>query len=240
MYHYLDPRCNPYRPDIAADFLRDRVDAKRFVQGIARQVKGKVCDLFSYPSTNAQRISQLLFGEIFVVYDQHEQWAWGQDHTDGYVGYVHSESLDSPGPTATHWVTALATFIYQEPNIKAVTCGRLSFMSRVAIIEEAERFVSIAGGGWIIAQHVTPCTTYWNDILTSARMFLDVPYLWGGRSSNGLDCSGLLQLCLGSIGIHAPRDSDMIPAALTTETPTPCNPPEILYDFWSNLPPACR
>ena len=160
MFSSLDPRCTPYRPDIAADFLRDQVDAKRFVSGIPKQVAVGVCDLFDQPSTNAQRISQLLFGETFVVYDQQNHWAWGQNHTDGYVGYVYTENLDSPGPTATHWITTLATFVYQEPDIKTVICERLSFTSRVAIIEEAGSFVSIAGGGWIVTQHVAP----WHDL----------------------------------------------------------------------------
>lgn len=218
----LDRRLNAYRADLAEIGLRGRVNAARFVSGERARVIVAVAELRSEPHFNMGVDTQLLFGESVTVFDMKNGWSWVKSDTDSYVGYVPDRFLDDAGEEATHWVTAPRTFLYPEPELKTAPVGGLSMGSRITVVEEVEkrgtRYFVLEDERAIIADHCKPSgVTETNDYVTIAARFLETPYLWGGRSGFGIDCSGLVQLALQMAGAEAPRDSDMQAAGLGTE-----------------------
>src|SRR5262249_1692409 len=141
-------------------------------------------------------------------------WAWVQLARDGYVGYVPSEALRSGTLNATHRIQALGTFLYSAADIKSPPLMHLALNCRVAARGGDDRFVEIEGGGFIFARHLAPLNRYARDFVEIAERFIGVPYLWGGKTRIGLDCSGLVQTSLHAAGIAAPRDTDMQQAEL--------------------------
>lgn len=227
----LDPRRHPYRPDLAAAALKGRVTAGRFVEGVPRQVRVGAAGVTNTPDAAASRTSELLYGEVFTVYDTVADsgtetrtgtgtgtggWAWGQNAADGYVGWVRAEALAADPVAPTHTVDALRSFIFPQPDMKAPPVDALSLTTPVTVVGEERGFKALARGGWIFARHLVPLGTTGGDPVATARRFLGVPYLWGGRTSLGIDCSGLVQIALAHVGIPAPRDSDMQRAELGT------------------------
>lgn len=210
----FDRRLTPARDDLAARHLDGVLGAARFVDGEPALVVAATAGLKPRPDHTASLDTELLFGEPFTVYDRHEGWAWGQAGLDGYVGYLPEHALGDAGPAATHRVAALRTFVYPTASIKAPILSALSMASRVAIASVSGRFAELAGGGFVVAQHVVPLAHADADWVATAERLLGIPYLWGGRSTLGLDCSALVQLSLASSGIAAPRDTDMQAGAL--------------------------
>ena len=221
----LDPRIHPYRPDLAADFLKAQVAAEAYVPGHDRQVAAGQTALREKPDARAPRgraESELLRGETFTVYEEKDGWCWGQNKTDGYVGYVEARALNAAMPAVTHIVTTLKTHIYADPSLKSSILDRLSLGAKIAIAPEIQNgFAKIEPEGWVYLKHIAPATLRLPDFVETARLFLETPYVWGGRSAEGIDCSGLVQIALALSGIAAPRDTDMQEAALgkTVEKP---------------------
>jgi len=211
----LDQRLTPARPDLAALHLRGRVEAARFVEGRRMRVLSPCAPMRRQPRPDAPLDTEALHGEVVTVYEQSEEgWAWGQIETDGYVGYLPSEALAAEAASPTHRVAALRTFIYPGPSIKLPPVGALSLGSRLAVAREEGTFAVTGDGGFVFAAHLAPVDAAEPDFVAVAERFLGVPYLWGGRTSLGLDCSGLVQVALGAAGQAAPRDSDQQEAAL--------------------------
>lgn len=217
----LDPRLNAFRPDLADIRLRGKVEATRFVEGTLRRVVAPSAPLKRTPRADASLDSEILRGEVFVVFeDADEGWSWGQLETDGYVGFVPTDALGSVAPQPTHRVAALRTFVYPGPDMKLPAQAALSFGSRVVLDEEATTrntpYRRLTGGeGWIVARTVEPVDApVENDFVAVAERFLNTAYLWGGRTSLGLDCSSLVQLSLTAAGVAAPRDTDLQEKAL--------------------------
>jgi len=204
----LDPRIHAYRPDLAARSLRGRVAAERFTVGRPAQVVRGVADLRTAPRTDAPLASQLLGGEAVTVYDESDGWAWVQNGTDEFVGYVAAEALTGEVHDTTHRLTALRSFRFPEPDIKAPPLDTLTLAGQVAVVGERDRFSEIAIGGWVFSSHLGALEDRRPDFVATALRFLETPYLWGGKDSLGLDCSGLVQVVLALAGIPAPRDSD--------------------------------
>lgn len=210
----LDKRLHAYRPDLADTRLRGRVQAERFVEGEAMAVAAPIADLRPAPDAGAGIDTQLLFGETVRVFERRGGWAWVQADLDGYVGYLPESHLGPGEPSSTHWVVQPRTFIYPEPDMKRPRGSALSMGSRITVTGEAEtrgtRYLMLAGGGAVIADH---CATVGepacSDYVTIAGRLLETPYLWGGKSAFGIDCSGLVQLSMMMAGRKAPRDSDM-------------------------------
>ncbi|MCP5433042.1 MAG: C40 family peptidase [Alphaproteobacteria bacterium] len=217
----LDPRVTPARGDIAARTLRGLVEAERFVDGRAMRVRSASAALRRAPSGDAALDSELLHGEDFTVYDAKAGWAWGQAALDGYVGYVPETALGEPGPAPTHRVTALRTFVFPSADIKRPPALALSYGARLAVTREEGNWAATAEGGFVFAAHLAPLAHTAPDFVATAGRFLGTPYLWGGRSSLGLDCSALVQLALMGAGIASPRDSDQQEAALGSALPPP-------------------
>lgn len=217
----FDPRLTPARSDIAAHHLKGKVEAARFVSGQPANVRTTSAQMRFAPDPAAQLETELLFGEPFTVYDTADGWSWGQAGLDGYVGYVPATALDTNDAKANRLVRHLRTFVYSEPDKKSPAIGWLSIGSRVSVLERTDRFSVLAGGGYVYSTHLAPTDDIETDILSVALRFLGTPYLWGGRTSHGLDCSALVQLSCQRCGIACPRDSDMQERALGAPIDTP-------------------
>jgi cell wall-associated NlpC family hydrolase len=210
----FDRRVAAYRPDLADERLRGRVEAERFATGTVRLVTAASAPVHRNPSPEAPMDTEALMGERVTVYDEHEGWAWCQLHDDGYVGYLPSAALGVPGPEPTHKVRALRTFFYPAPNMKLPNLGFASLGARLAVTGTVGEFVRIATGAFVFADHLAVLGTSEPDFVAVAERFLHTPYLWGGKTSLGIDCSGLAQSALQAAGFAAPRDSDMLERAM--------------------------
>jgi cell wall-associated NlpC family hydrolase len=204
----LDRRRTPARPDLAAAKLRGKVEAARYVEGESRRVALPATPLKREPRPDAPYETEALSGEPVTVYEEVEGWAWVQLETDGYVGWLSANALGSPDPAPTHRVAALRTFLYPGPSIKAEPLGFLSLGASVAVLRREGDFAATPLG-FVHAPHLARLDAFEADYVEVAARFLCAPYLWGGKSSLGLDCSGLVQIALAAAGVAAPRDSDM-------------------------------
>jgi cell wall-associated NlpC family hydrolase len=206
----FDPRLTPARTDLAAEHLRGKVEATRFVAGEVQEVVVGLAPLRQAPSHEAPLLTEALCGERVGVYETDEEgWAWGQLQSDGYVGFLPAATLLAPGPEPTHRVAALRTLVFPGPSIKLPPTDALPFGARVAIAREQDTFAVTSSGGFVPKVHLMPLARVEPDFVAVAERFLGVPYLWGGKSSLGLDCSGLVQIALAACGVQCPRDSDM-------------------------------
>ncbi len=211
----LDPRLTPARADLAAKHLEGKVAAARFVEGELREVAEPQAPLRRAPSPDAALDTEALKGERVIVYETTDEgWAWGQLETDGYVGWLPANALGSAGPAPTHKVAALRTLVFPGPSIKLPPVEALPLGCRLAVARIEAPFVVTASGGFIPTRHVAPLDTMESDFVAVAERFVGAPYLWGGKTGLGLDCSGLVQVALTACGIPCPRDSDMQEKAL--------------------------
>lgn len=206
----LDPRRTLASPAVAATGLEGRVPSRRFIQPWIAHVRREKAALRRAPETAAPRDSELVFGEEVAVIASERGWALVQSKSDGYVGHLEAEALAAAPVAATHRLAVPASFIYPEPDIKTGPAGRLFLGARVnaAGCEDA-RFLHLPGQGYVWKTHLAAISEHASDFAGVAEMFLGTPYLWGGRTADGLDCSALVQLALAAAGINAPRDSDM-------------------------------
>jgi cell wall-associated NlpC family hydrolase len=209
-----DRRLTPARADVAAAHLKGQIEAARFAEGETRQIIVEAADLRERPAPNSRLETQLLFGEGFVVYDESDGWAWGQAALDDYVGYIASASLHAALGPPTHRISVLRTIAFPERDIKSAPHTFLSLNAKVAVETIESRFAKLADGHWVYAGHLTEIDAREHDFVAVALRFLGAPYLWGGKTASGLDCSGLVQLALESAGVRAPRDSDLQEQAL--------------------------
>ena len=206
----LDPRIHPFRPEIAADYLKGQVEAARFVEGVRQEIVDPVAAVRRAPSHEARLDTQALLGETVVVYETTEEgWAWCQLESDGYVGWLSANALGAPGPAATHKVSVPRTLAFPGPDIKLAPAAALPMGARLAIARQDERFAVTANGWHLPMMHLSPLKARQADFVAVAEEFLHTPYLWGGKTSLGIDCSGLVQVALQAAGIACPRDSDM-------------------------------
>lgn len=214
----FDPRITPARPDLAAAHLAGKVTATQFVEGHAMHLAIELADLHRAPAHDAPVDSQVLYGENLMLYEAHEGWAWVQLEGDNYVGYLSLAALAEGAITATHRVTANRTFIYPRPDIKAPICA-LPLGAEVSLTGADGNFAKLTSGGFVIALHLMRSGERDHDFVAVAEGFLGVPYLWGGKSCLGIDCSGLVQVSLAQAAIPAPRDTDLQQAALGAPVP---------------------
>ncbi|MXN45029.1 peptidase P60 [Shinella kummerowiae] len=216
-----DRRLNAYRPDLAEEALRGTVTAERYVAGTPARVVQPVAALRPKPDSSAGIDTELLFGETVRVLDRANGWAWVKSDFDGYVGYLPEAALDTGTAAATHVVAVPRTFAYSGPDLKTPAAFALSVGSRLTAVGESEtrgtRYLTLESGQSVVAGHcLSVGETAGDDYVAIAARFLETPYLWGGRSGFGLDCSALVQLSMMMTGRTAPRDSDMQAAGLGT------------------------
>jgi cell wall-associated NlpC family hydrolase len=210
----LDARITPARGDLAAQFLRGKVEAKTFVDGEAACVGIGRAPLRAGPSPTSGMASEILFGETVTVYERRDGWAWVQCALDSYVGYVGEAALTASAPAPTHRVCAISTPLLPAPDVKRPSFDLLPMNAAVCVLGREGRFARIAPRGFVFAAHLVAFDHRQADWVAAAECFAGAPYIWGGKSWAGLDCSGLVQTALQTAGIAAPRDSDMQEAAL--------------------------
>jgi cell wall-associated NlpC family hydrolase len=192
------------------------VDAPRYVEGELRQVVHGAAPLWSRPDASHGWASQVLYGETVTVYEEKDGWAWVQAERDGYVGYVAADALSAEVTAPSHRISVLGTFIYAEPDAKALTGLHLGLNALVRIVETGQSFARLAGGGFVPACHLAGLATFAPDFVAVAERLVGAPYVWGGKTRLGLDCSGLVQAAMHAGGLDCPRDSDMQMAELGT------------------------
>ncbi len=203
-----DLRVTPLRPDIASRALEGLVPAPAYVDPRPMRVAAPAAGVHALADLSSEQQDQVLFGEVFEVLREEGGFAWGQARRDGYVGHVPLSALAAPGPAATHRVSAIRTYAFAEPSIKARASGPYSLNALVAEEAREGRFVKGAGAGWFVAEHLAPIGVFETDPVAVAERFLGAAYLWGGRESLGLDCSGLVQQAQLACGRACPRDTD--------------------------------
>lgn len=217
----LDRRLNVIRPDLADEKLKGKVEAERFIIGEPAQVTFPVVGLRPKPDMASGIDTELLLGEAVQVFDRADGWAFVQAQADGYVGYIPDVAVGAVG-VATHWIIAPRTFLYPAAELRRPPVAALSMGSRLTFVGEEEtrgtRYLMTAKGEGVIAAHCLPVDRMVSDdYVAVALRFLETPYLWGGRSGFGIDCSGLVQLSMAMTGKFALRDTDMQIKSLGTE-----------------------
>ncbi len=215
----FDPRLTPARDDIAAQHLRGEIMSESYVTGTDYQIVESAAPLRKSPRSDSALLTQALFGEVMTVFEENEGWVWGQLKDDDYVGYLPLHALSSQLSQPTHRIAALRTYIYPEPDIKSPPLDLLSLNSQLCVIDTSDTFSILNTGGFVYSAHIRLLGDYDSDFVTVAEKFVGTPYLWGGKTSLGLDCSGLVQLSLAACGKSVRRDTDMMQEQLGTEIP---------------------
>lgn len=208
----LDPRTHAVRRDIADIALADRVFAPHYAMPLTHSCLATAVAMRAAPTDSATPVSQLLRGERFAVVDSSGGWAWGYSLHDRYVGYVPVDML-GPVTEPTHIVATPAALVFAAPDIKSAVIEWLPMGARLTSAGEDGVFLAVENG-FVHRRHITPLGEPASEFVEVATRLTGVPYRWGGRSGDGIDCSGLIQLALGFAGISAPRDSDMQAASL--------------------------
>jgi hypothetical protein len=210
----LDPRSSIARPDLVDIALAGSVAAARYVVPAPMHCAVPRTAMRKAGDAGAVAVSELLFGEGFDLFETVGEWAFGRSTADHYTGWVRADALAECDPLARARISAPLAPVFGAADIKAPVLMELPFGARVAG-EAVDRFFALAGGGFIHLRHLAPMPAIPID---AARVFTGAPYLWGGRTPAGVDCSGLVQAALAACGVGCPRDSDQQLAALGTAT----------------------
>lgn len=203
-----DRRLTPCNARVAHVSLRDKVKGVSFVEGEMRTVIAPVADILREPGGGLER--QLLFGDSFLVLepDSGAGYCFGQAQDGNYVGYVKQANLGA-FVEPTHIICSLGAHVYPEPKLKTVPQMGLPFAAYITVAGAENGYCQLATGGFVPLQQIAPLGRNFTDFVTVAESFLRVPYLWGGDSNTGLDCSALVHIALRAQGITCPRDSDL-------------------------------
>ena len=203
-----DPRLTPLRDGIAARALEGIVPAEVYLDPRPLACAVPAAAIRRDPDAASEQMDQLLFGEVFEVIEEEGAFLWGQARRDGYVGFVEAAQLAPPAAAPTHRVAAIRTYAFAGPSIKSKAWGPFSLNALVAVEGVEGALAKVAGAGWMAVRHLAPIGVFETDPAGVAERYLGAPYLWGGRESLGLDCSGLMQQALFACGLACPRDAD--------------------------------
>ena len=211
-----DRRLTPANGRVAHVSLRGQVTADRFTEGAARRISAPVADLVHAPGGRRER--QLLMGDDVTCLEERDGWCFVQTARDGFVGYLRADLLENEDDVLTHRVSVRATHLYPTPDFKSHELALLSHGARLHVEGRDGRF-AVTPQGFVPAVHLAPLGQFATDPVSVAELYLGTPYLWGGNSASGIDCSGLVQAGCLSCGIPCPGDSDLQEAALGAPLP---------------------
>ena len=203
-----DVRTTLARADLATRSLEGLVRAATFAEATTYRVKTSQTAMQAAASADSEQVDQLLFGEMFDALDAVDRFVWGQARRDGYVGWVETAALSTEIVVPTHWVKALRTVAFTTPSIKSTVWGQLSLNALVTVTDTVDAMTMVADAGWVPVSHLAPIGLEFGPPADTAEKFLAAPYVWGGRDSLGLDCSGLIQQAFYAAGLSCPRDTD--------------------------------
>lgn len=189
-----------------------------------RVILTETASIQAKPDATSMQTSELLAGEPVDVYERKDGWCWCQGVLDGYTGYVAEEEIGAPATNPSHIVSARLSHLFPEPSIKLPPVGRLTLGARIRIKQVSGKFAELSDGRHIIASNIRSLGKPERDPLAVAMRFMGAPYLWGGRSTLGLDCSGLVQVAHQACGLLPPRDSDMLRGELGDAATVPSGP----------------
>lgn len=206
-----DPRIVAIRPDLADIAVAGQHFAPHYAAPMMSSCVLPSAVLRGAPSLDADQTSELLFGEGFALLDLTGGWAWGYCLADHYVGYLAADALGAP-IAPTHRVRASEALLHSAPD--AASGGSAVLPRGALVMGEPEGEWLATAHGYLPLAALVETDVAENDAATVAEELVDAPYLWGGRTAAGIDCSGLVQLAWGSAGIQLPRDSDLQFAAL--------------------------
>lgn len=201
----MDRRLTPMTGGVALRSLAGRVTDARFVDGEAGAICQPLVDLCA--ATGGARDRQVLLGDAVTVVDRTDAHVFVQMAKDGYCGWVAADAIGPP-VAATHWVAAPASHLYSGPKVQARERAALPMGARLAVLGQTGSFAETAFG-FVPAVHLRPLGQTADDPVQVAETFLNAPYLWGGNSHAGVDCSGLVQLAFHACGRACPGDSDL-------------------------------
>lgn len=208
-----DKRLHAYRDDLADERLRGSVAAGRYAPGMPARIGVAVADILAAPRADAGLNTQFLRGDAVRVFERAGGFAWVQGERDGYVGYVAEAALEATGGEVTHVVGAPRSFVYPAPDMKLPRAGCLSMGCGLTVVATAETrgttYAVLASGEAVAAQHLVAAGDRAADYVSVAEALVGTPYLWGGTSGFGIDCSGLVQLSMRMAGRDVLRDTDM-------------------------------
>lgn len=214
-----DKRLHAWREDLADERLRDRLEAPAYAKGKPAQVIVPVCNVHGAPAVDAKLVTQALMGETARAFETKDGWSWVQLDGDGYVGYVRGGELAAVVDTPTHKVIVPSTLRFGRADIKSQPVTSMPLNARLCAVDEENGFLPLKRGGYVYAAHCAGLSHAASDWVSVAEQFLGTPYLWGGKSVSGIDCSGLVQVALQAAGRICLRDSDMQETSLGVKFP---------------------
>lgn len=205
----LDRRITPATDRVALSRLRGQIERPEWTDGTPARICVPLAELLSAPGGARDR--QLAFGAEVLIIEERENIAFVQALADGYCGWVQRAELSLSRSKLTHRVIAPASHIYPGPDFKLREIASLPINAQLSVAGVEGKFARLEGGGFVPVQHISDRPA--RDPAEIALSLLGTPYLWGGNSRAGIDCSGLVQAALRACDIPCPGDADLQEAA---------------------------